>query len=113
MSERHPAARHSVTVVIAGEKHVLRSDVSPDYTRSVAAHLDATISALGDAQSLDARRTTTLAALVITDELFRTRESLRLLQAELEKRSAALAALLEQATAEAQSPPLEAGAAAG
>lgn len=104
MSQRDPSARHSVTVQIAGEKHVLRSDVSPEYTRSVAAHVDGTIQALGSAQPLEAHRATVLAALFITDELFRMREQVRLLNEELERRTAALAELLERAAAGGQSP---------
>ena len=107
MSQRKSSPRQSVTVKIAGEKHVLRSDAPPEYTRSVAAHVDATIRALGSSQPLEAHRATVLAALFITDELFRTREQVRLLNQELERRTAALAELLESAAADAQLPPAE------
>ncbi len=104
MNQRKSSTRHSVTVQIAGGKHVLRSDVSPEYTRSVAAHVDATIRALGSSQPLEAHRATVLAALFITDELFRTREQVRLLNEELERRTATLAELLEGAAADGQIP---------
>ena len=90
----------SVTVQIAGEKHVLRSDAPAEYTHTVAAHVDATIRSLGGTNSLEAHRTAILAALVITDELFRTREELRALREEVERRASRLADLLERAAAE-------------
>jgi cell division protein ZapA len=97
VSRRRSGPRHTVTVEIAGERHVLRSDEPPEYTRSVAAHLDRTIRALGPAQPLEQHRTTILAALFITDELFRAREQLRRLTAEVEARAAQLAEALERA----------------
>ena len=103
---RRPApAAQSVTVDIAGEKHVLRSDASPEYTRAVAAHLDATIRALPGYGSLEPVRAATLAALSLTDELFRTQEELRQLRDEVARRTAELAALLEGAEAAASEPP--------
>ena len=39
-------SRTTVTVEIAGERHVLRSDVPPEYTRAVAEHVDETIRSL-------------------------------------------------------------------
>lgn len=92
--------KHSVTVEIAGERHVLRSDAPAEYTHSVAAHVDATIRSVGTGNSLEAHRTAILAALVITDELFRTREELRALREEVERRASLLADLLERAAAE-------------
>jgi cell division protein ZapA (FtsZ GTPase activity inhibitor) len=88
-----------VAVEIAGEKHVLRSDVPPEYTRAVAAHVDATIRALPGFQTLEPFRAATLAALSITDELFRARDELRRLRDEAERRTGELADLLEAAEA--------------
>lgn len=92
------AAKTSVTVEIAGEKHVLRSDAPVEYTHSVAAHVDTTIRSLGKPDALEPHRTAILAAMVITDELFRTREELRSLREEVERRSALLADRLERAS---------------
>lgn len=100
MSRSRQSSRNSVTVEIAGERHVLRSDAPPEYTHAVAAHVDATIRALGPNHSLEPHRTTILAALVITDELFRVREELRSLAEEVERRAALLADLLERAAGE-------------
>lgn len=88
--------RTSVTVEIAGEKHVLRSDAPVEYTHSVAAHVDGTIRTLG-LDALEPHRSAILAAMVITDELFRTREELRALREEVERRAGLLADRLERA----------------
>lgn len=90
-------AKSSVTVEIAGEKHVLRSDAPMEYTHSVAAHVDATIRSLGKVDALEPHRTSILAAMVITDELFRAREELRTLREEIERRATLLADRLERA----------------
>jgi len=92
--------RNSVTVEIAGERHVLRSDAPPEYTRSVAAHVDATIRAVGQGSALEPQRIAILATMVITDELFRTREELRALREEVERRTTLLAERLERAATE-------------
>jgi cell division protein ZapA len=98
------SSRKSVTVEIAGERHVLRSDAPIEYTHAVAAHVDATIRALGPSPTLEPHRTAILAALVITDELFRAREELRHLRDEMDHRSSVLADLLERAAAEGRPP---------
>lgn len=96
MTERQ-GERNTVEVEIAGERHVLRSDASPEYTHSVAAHVDATIRALGVSASLEPHRAAILAALTITDELFRTRSEVSGLREEIVRRSARVAYLLERA----------------
>ena len=102
MSPAKPA-KSSVTVEIAGEKHVLRSDAPVEYTHSVAAHVDATMRSLGPVDALEPHRTAILTALVITDELFRTREELRALREEVERRATLLADRLERAGRETSS----------
>ena len=100
MSRGRTPPKNSVPVEIAGERHVLRSDAPAEYTYAVAAHVDATIRALGPDSPLEAHRTAILAALVITDELFRVREELRSLREEVDRRAALLADLLERASDE-------------
>lgn len=95
-SSRTP--RPSVTVEIAGEKHILRSDAPVEYTHSVAAHVDGTIRTLGR-DALEPHRSAILAAMVITDELFRAREELRTLREEVDRRAGLLADRLERAAA--------------
>lgn len=97
MSRSKSAPRNSVKVEIAGEHHVLRSDAPIEYTHAVAAHVDGTIRALALGGTLEQHRGAILAALVITDELFRTREELRTLRDELDRGAALLAERLEQA----------------
>ena len=104
MSRAKGPAKNSVAVDIAGERHVLRSDAPPEYTHAVAAHVDATIRALSAGGTLEAHRTAILAALVITDELFRVREELRSLREEMDRRAGAIADLLEHAAAEDHAP---------
>ena len=101
MSKDRNAGRQSVTVEIAGERHVLRADASPEYTHNVAAHVDTTIRAIGGGNMLDPHRAAILAALTITDELFRAREEVDKLRAELARRAERLTNLLEKASAAA------------
>lgn len=91
--------RRKVTVEIAGRKHVLRSDVPAEYTRAVAAHVDRTIVALQGNAPPDPHRVAILAALSITDELFRAREELRRIREEQARGDAALAERLRAAIA--------------
>ncbi|MBW3572275.1 MAG: cell division protein ZapA [Gemmatimonadetes bacterium] len=101
MSRRKaPPARQSVTVEIAGERHVLRSDMPPEYTRAVAQHVDDTLRALPSFPTLEPVRAAILASLSITDELFHARLEVERLRAEIDQKTAELAAILE----EAQSP---------
>ena len=100
MTRGKPAPKNSVAVEIAGERHVLRSDAPAEYTHAVAAHVDGTIRALGPANALESHRTAILAALGITDELFRLREELRALREEMDRRAGAMADLLERAASD-------------
>jgi cell division protein ZapA (FtsZ GTPase activity inhibitor) len=94
-----PPARQSVTVEIAGERHVLRSDMPPEYTRAVAQHVDDTLRALPSFPTLEPVRAAILASLSITDELFRARQEVDRLRAEIQQKTADLAAILEHAQA--------------
>jgi cell division protein ZapA len=96
-----PPVRHTVTVEIAGERHVLRSDVPPEYTRAVAEHVDRTIRSLPSHPTLEPFRAATLAALSITDELFQLREEVEQLRDEIARRTAEVAAVLEEVEAAA------------
>jgi cell division protein ZapA (FtsZ GTPase activity inhibitor) len=101
---RKAAPKNSVAVEIAGERHVLRSDAPPEYTHAVAAHVDATIRAVGPQNALETnpQRTAILAAMVITDELFHLREELRALREEIDRRADAMADALERAASDAR-----------
>lgn len=97
---RKASPKNSVKVEIAGERHILLSDAPVEYTHAVAAHVDGTIRAMAANGTLEQHRAAILAALVITDELFRTREELRALREEVDRRAALLADLLDRANGE-------------
>lgn len=68
--------KSSVKVTIVGEEYTIRSDAPPDHTRAVAAHVDAAIRRVMNAGVVvETQKAAILAALQITDELFRCNES--------------------------------------
>lgn len=68
--------KHVVKVVIVGEEYTIRSDASPEHTRAVAQYVDQAIKrVLHSAPVVESHKAAILAALQITDELFRARES--------------------------------------
>jgi cell division protein ZapA len=97
--------RTAVTVEIAGEKHVLRSEAPAEYTHAVARHVDETVRSLLATQPLELHRVAVLAALHITDELFRTREELRQLRGQIDTRAGLVADRLTDLLAELEEPP--------
>src|SRR3954462_7799452 len=63
-----------VKVRIVGEEYSIRTDASPEHTRAVADHVDVTIRAIMDGGGLtETHKAAILAALQITDELFKER----------------------------------------
>jgi cell division protein ZapA len=67
-------SKHSTKVTICGEDYTIRSDVPPDRTRAVAAHVDKAIrEVMGSAAVVESHKAAILAALSITDDLFRER----------------------------------------
>lgn len=87
------APKHSTRVTICGEEYTIRSDASPDHTRAVAAHVDKAIrEVMGNASVVESHKAAILAALSITDDLFRERgeradiaESMRALSSEMRR----------------------------
>lgn len=72
MSEK----RHVVKVRIQGEEYTLRTDEEPDHVVEVAAYLDDAIQRIATSGGvLESNRAAILAALQITDELFKLREN--------------------------------------
>ncbi|MDA1081594.1 MAG: cell division protein ZapA [Gemmatimonadetes bacterium] len=68
------ASKHSTRVTICGEEYTIRTDASPDHTRAVAAHVDKAIrEVMGNASVVESHKAAILAALSITDDLFRER----------------------------------------
>ena len=68
------SAKNAVRVTIGGEELTVRSELPPEYTREVAAYLDAALKRVRDSlPSVDVQKAAILAALAITDELFHAR----------------------------------------
>ena len=68
------AGKQSIRVLICGEVYALKSDASPEHTRAVAAYVDRAIrDVMANASVVESHKAAILAALSITDELFRER----------------------------------------
>src|SRR5688500_19037082 len=66
--------KSSVRVTIVGEEYTIRSDASPEHTRAVADHVDRAIREIMNSGAVaETRKAAILAALQITDDLFRAR----------------------------------------
>ncbi len=83
--------KNAVKVVIVDEEYTVRSELDPEYTREVAAHVDAAIRrVLASGPLVESHKAAILAALAITDELFQSKKE----QVELARRLKALSAEL-------------------
>lgn len=66
--------KHSVRVQIFGEEYALRTDADPAHTREVAAYVDSAIRKIVESGAVvENHKAAILAALQITDELFKAR----------------------------------------
>ena len=66
--------KNAVRVFIGGEEYTVRSEVPPEYTREVAAYLDAALKRVRDSLPMvESHKAAILAGLAITDELFQAR----------------------------------------
>jgi cell division protein ZapA (FtsZ GTPase activity inhibitor) len=63
-----------VELSLLGQTLTVRTEASPDYVRQLAAYLEDRVGELARSGVKDPMAALTLAALDITDELFRTRE---------------------------------------
>ena len=91
MSEK----RNAVKVTIVGDEYTLRSDESPEHTRAVAEYLDSVIRSILSAHSrIETNKAAILAALQITDELLRERQTARGLDESIRSLSAEVRRLL-------------------
>ena len=69
--------KQTVTVRIAGEEHSLRSHAEPEYTKQCARFVDKRIQEIKQQVGLlEGHKAAILAALSISDELFRAQEEL-------------------------------------
>ena len=87
-----------VELSLLGQTLVLRSAESPEYLRSLAAYLEERVTELKRSGVKDPAAALALAALDITDELFRARGAKGRAEGDLGARLGALATLLERAT---------------
>lgn len=87
----------SVTVRIAGEEHVLRSRVDPEYTRACARLVDERIQEVRRLSGMvEVHKAAILAALSIADRYFQTRDDLDRLRREFASRTTNLARRIEE-----------------
>lgn len=78
----------SVRVSIVGEEYTIRSDASAEHTKAVAQYVDRAIrTVLNSGMVVESHKAAILAALQITDELFRMRDSQAELAAEMRELS--------------------------
>ena len=77
MIERKPAAEggNTFTVSIMGDEYIIKGNDSPEYMQEIAGYLEKTIEAItANNQKLNKCQTAVLAALKITDELYKLRQ---------------------------------------
>ncbi|HEV2085498.1 MAG TPA: cell division protein ZapA [Gemmatimonadales bacterium] len=90
--------KNAVRVVIGGEEYTVRSELPPEYTREVAAYLDAALKRVRDSLPMvESHKAAILAALSITDELFQARRGDREVADRLSSMANDLARLLPPA----------------
>jgi cell division protein ZapA len=90
--------KNAVRVVIGGEEYTVRSELPPEYTREVAAYLDAALKRVRDTLPMvESHKAAILAALSITDELFQARRGDREVADRLSSMANDLARLLPPA----------------
>ena len=91
--------KNRVEVEILGQKYTIRTEASPDYVRGLAAHVEQRVREIrGDAAAQNPVKLLALAALYITDELFRLRDDHALADRDASQRLGALSQLLESVT---------------
>jgi cell division protein ZapA len=78
------AKKYAVKVMIGGEEYTVRSDLSPEYTREVAAYYDQALKkVLSQGSLVETHKAAILAALDVTNELFQARKGERAVAARL------------------------------
>lgn len=87
-----------VELTLLGQTLTIRTEASPEYVRSLAKYLEERVATLRRSGVKDSMTALSLAALDITDELFRAREDRRREDGDVETRLGALLALLDRAT---------------
>ena len=81
---------------LLGQRFAVRSEAAPEYVRELVAHVERTIKEVAGEGSQDPLKLAVLAALYITDELFRAREARSREAGDAAQRVGALVRLLDQ-----------------
>lgn len=87
-----------VELTFLGQALVLRTEASPDYIRKLAKFVEERVAELKRAGVKDPLKALSLAALDITDELFKAREESSRDPADVGRRLSALVSILDKAT---------------
>jgi len=86
-----------VELTLLGQTLVVRTEAAPDYVRSLARHLEQRVETVRRGGVPDHIKSLLLAALEITDELFRARDERSRETADVSARLDALQSVLDQA----------------
>lgn len=90
--------RTVVKVRIMGDEYTLRTEASAEHTKAVADHVDRTIRAvMSGSSTVETQKAAILAALQITDDLFRERGALEALTDDMRQLAADIRPLLPPA----------------
>jgi cell division protein ZapA len=91
-------SKQVVRVRIVGEEYTLRTEASTSHTEAVAEHVDRTIRAIiSSGATVETHKAAILAALQITDELFRERTAAEELTGEIRQLASDIRPLLPPA----------------
>jgi cell division protein ZapA (FtsZ GTPase activity inhibitor) len=85
-----------VEITLLGQTLTVRTEASPEYLRQLAAYLEERVGALIGGGMKDPMAALTLAALDITDELFRAREDQTRQDGDVGQRIGALVEILDR-----------------
>jgi len=85
-----------VELTLLGQALTVRTEADPEYVRTLARYLEERVAALNKAGVKEPMAALTLAALDITDELFRAREDRERQDDDVEARLGALVQMLER-----------------
>ncbi len=89
--------KKSVRVRIFGEEYPIKSEANPEYTKRVAEYVDSMMRNVNKGmKQKEVHAVAVLAAMSITDELFRSRSGLNSLGNELKKKTRDILNLLEE-----------------
>ena len=98
------AAPGRVEISLLGQTLTVRTEADPEYVRTLAAYIEERVAALKLGGVKDPMTALTLAALDITDELFRAREDREREEGDIGARLGALVEMLERLTPSAPPP---------